>query len=186
MKPISPVIKRDSKWLRTPNKFFYDEEKINEILEIRQSEWNEIQQYLDTKECLMSFLQKALNDPNPQKCGKCSNCLQPIGSDFPTDIGLRAAEFLRKKYIDFTPKKQVKADALSEYGIKGEIPEVLRAESGRILSRWEDASWGRIVAENKHSGKFSDELVDVFVEMICDWNLKFSWVTCIHHQNIWF
>ena len=41
---ISPVIKRDSKWLRTPNKFFYDEEKINKILEIRRSEWNEIQQ----------------------------------------------------------------------------------------------------------------------------------------------
>lgn len=125
------------------------------------------------------LLQKALNDPNTQKCGKCSNCLQPIDSDFPTDIGLRAAEFLRKKYIDFAPKKQVRADALSEYGIKGKITEVLRAESGRILSRWEDAGCGRIVAENKHSGKFSDELVDAFVEMICDWNQKFAWVTCI-------
>ena len=74
VEPISPVIKRDLKWFRTPNKYFYNKEKIDEILEIRQSEWNEIQQ-LDTKECLMSFLQKVLNDPNPQKCGKCSNCL---------------------------------------------------------------------------------------------------------------
>ena len=58
VEPISPVIKRDSKWHRTPNKFFYDEEKINEILEIRRPEWNEIQQYLDTKECLMSFCKR--------------------------------------------------------------------------------------------------------------------------------
>lgn len=179
VEPMSPVIKRNSKWFRTLNKYFYDEEKINKILEIRHSEWDEIQKYLDTKECLMSFLQKALNDPSPQKCGKCANCLQPIGSDFSTDIGLKAVEFLRKKYIDFTPKKQVRADALSTYGIRGKIPEVLRAENGRILSRWEDAGWGRIVAENKHNGKFSDELVNAFVEMVHDWNQNFSWVTCI-------
>lgn len=59
VEPMSPVIKRNSKWFRTLNKYFYDEEKINKILEIRHSEWDEIQKYLDTKECLMSFLQKS-------------------------------------------------------------------------------------------------------------------------------
>ena len=59
VEPISPVIKRDLKWFRTPNKYFYNKEKIDEILEIRRSEWNEIQQYLDIKECLTSFYKRS-------------------------------------------------------------------------------------------------------------------------------
>ena len=72
-------------------------------------------------------------------------------------------------------------DALAEYGIRGNIKVDLRAEEGRILSRWEDAGWGRIVAQDKHSGHFRDELVDAMVTMIRKWNPNPfpTWVTCV-------
>ena len=41
----------------------------------------------------------------------------------------------------------------------------MRAETGRILSRWGDAGWGQIVAEDKHNGHLRDELVDAVAEM---------------------
>jgi len=177
----SPVIKIKSKWMRTANAYHYDREKVEQILEIRRKEWEEMQRYLDTDECLMMFLQKALNDPNPEPCNMCSNCIGSMSANFSHEIGLRAAEFLRSSVIVFNPKKQVKKDALIEYGIGGKLNDDLRAESGRILSRWEDAGWGRVVAKDKHNGYFSDELVDAMVKMIREWNPEpFPvWVTCV-------
>lgn len=182
---LAPVVKIGSKWHRTPNPYTHDKEKIDAILSIRQSEWNEMQNYLNTDDCYMMFLQKSLNDPNPQRCGKCGNCTSAISSKFSHENGLKAANFLKKSEIVFNPKKQVKLDALNEYGIRGNIPNGLRAEEGRILSRWEDAGWGRVVAQNKHSGCFEDRLVDAFVEMIQRWSPSPTptWITCVPSLN---
>ncbi|PUE66628.1 RecQ family ATP-dependent DNA helicase [Arcobacter caeni] len=181
----APVVKIGNKWNRTPNKYVYNKEKVQAILNIRLSEWEEMQKYLDTNECLMMFLQKALNDPYPQACGKCGNCVMALSGEFSHENGLKAADFLKKSDIVFSPKKQVKPDALLIYGIRGNIKEELRADEGRILSRWEDSGWGRVVANNKHYGEFSDQLVDAFVEMIKNWNPIPSpaWVTCVPSLN---
>ena len=176
----SPVMKIQSKWYRTANPYEYDTQKVETITAIRRREWEEMQNYLDTDECLMMFLQKALNDPSPESCGKCAICTTPLSSEFAHEIGVKAAEFFRKSDIVFKPKKQVKLDVLSEYGIRGNLRE-LRAEEGRILSRWEDAGWGKMVAANKHQGLFEDELVDAMVEMIRKWHPEPYpiWVTCV-------
>jgi ATP-dependent DNA helicase RecQ len=58
----------------------------------------------------------------------------------------------------------------------------LRAETGRILSRWGDAGWGQVVAEDKHNGYFRDDLVKAVAEMVRDrWrpDPPPSWVTCV-------
>ena len=54
-----------------------------------------------------------------------------------------------------------------------------------VLSRWEDAGWGRVVADDKHQGEFSDQLVDAFVEMVQKWNPSPApqWITCIPSLN---
>ncbi len=177
----APVVKMGAKWHRTPNRYSFDGEKVEEVLAIRRQEWNEMQEYLDTQECLMRFLQESLNDPHPDDCHKCGNCLEPMSSEFSHENGLKAAEFLKKSEIVFKPKIQVKMDALSEYGIRGNMKQELRAEVGRILSRWEDAGWGRVVAHDKHAGDFRDELVDAMVEMIKKWDPDPfpTWVTCV-------
>lgn len=181
----SPVTKVKSKWYRTPNHYYFDTDKIEQILEIRQREWDEIQRYIDTEECLMRFLQNTLNDPNLSNCGKCANCVEHFSNHFSHENGLNAANFLKKNEIIFTPKKQVKADALATYEIKGNIPDNLRAEEGRILSRWADAGWGRVVADNKHNGHFEDRLVDAMVELYNKWKPAPSpqFIVCVPSLN---
>jgi len=65
---------------------------------------------------------------------------------------------------------------------KKDAEQALRAEAGRVLSRWSDAGWGRLAADDKHTGRFRDELVDAAAEMILDrWRPEPfpEWVTCV-------
>ena len=54
------------------------------------------------------------------------------------------------------------------------------------MSRWGDAGWGRTVANNKHAGRFGDELVEAMVEMIQYLWLPDpapQWVCCVPSRN---
>ena len=62
----------------------------------------------------------------------------------------------------------------------------MRAETGRILSRWGDAGWGQVVAEDEHNEHFRDELVDAVAEMVLErWQPEPvpEWVTCVPSRN---
>ena len=180
----APVIKNGSTWLRTPVPFNMDHDRVERLTLQREAEWNEVQDYIDEPGCLMEFLGRALDDPQPQPCGKCERCMdRPIvGTAFTHDAAVRAGRFLRQAEISLDCKKQVARDAFVEYGFRGNLPAGLRAETGRILSRWGDAGWGHVVAEDKHNGRFRDELVVAVAEMIRDrWHPDPAptWVTSI-------
>jgi ATP-dependent DNA helicase RecQ len=101
-------------------------------------------------------------------------------------MAIVAGRFLRHSEIALDCNKQVAKDAFAEYGFRGNLPLELRAETGRILSRWGDAGWGQVVADDKHSGRFRDELVDAVAEMLRDrWrpDPAPTWVTCIPSRN---
>jgi ATP-dependent DNA helicase RecQ len=180
----SPVIKDGPRWFRTPVPYRMDQERIDNLTRQREQEWQEVQDYIDTKECKMAFLARSLDDPQPRACGCCGSCLgHPlVPESFDHELAVNAALFLRHAEFPLETKKQVAADAFAEYGFRGNLPQALRAETGRILSRWGDAGWGRVVAEDKHAGHFRDELVDAVAEMILlRWqpNPGPTWVTCI-------
>lgn len=83
-------------------------------------------------------------------------------------------------------KKQVARDAFVEYGFRGNLAHNLRAETGRILSRWGDAGWGQVVADDKHRNHFGDELVEAVAEMMHErWQPEPApeWVTCVPSRN---
>ncbi len=61
-------------------------------------------------------------------------------------------------------KTQVASGAFTLYPFRGNLAANLRAETGRVLSRWGDAGWGQYVAEDKRAGHFRDELVDAMAE----------------------
>ena len=79
---------------------------------------------------------------------------------FPHHLAVAAALYLKHAELPLECKKQVASGAFEQYGFRGNLSANLRAETGRILSRWGDAGWGRIVAEDKHHNHFRDELVD--------------------------
>ena len=184
----APVIKDGNCWVRTPVRYQMDHARIAHLTGQRVQEWQEVQGYLDDAGCKMTFLRRALDDLDPTPCGKCSSCLgRPvINAQVDPALAHRAGTFLKHAEMVITPKAQVAANAFLEYGFRGNLPQQLRAQEGRVLSRWGDAGWGRTVADNKHAGRFSDELVGAMAEMIQQrWQPSPApqWVCCVPSRN---
>lgn len=164
----APLIKDGPRWRRTVADWSPDRERIQRLHAQREAEWREVQDYLSESGCLMEFLARALDDPEPRRCGKCAGCLErPLvaPTTSPTAV-IEANRFLRRSEVPLEGPKQVAAGAFPEYGFRGTLPATLRAETGRILARWGDAGWGKMVAEGKAGGRFGDELVKAVAEMI--------------------
>lgn len=180
----SPIMKVGTQWKRSAVNYTMDTEKIERLTNQRLLEWNIVQDYIHTKKCLMTFLQRELDDPNMEDCGKCSNCLDK--AIFSVSVAhnniIEASIYLKHSELDILPRKQVAANALPEYNWRGNLREDFQAEIGKVLSRWGDAGWGKIVADDKHSGYFREELVDAMYEMIIErWQPDPfpEWLTCI-------
>lgn len=169
----APVIKINSLWRRTAVSYAIDHARMLHLTAQREREWQQVQSYLTEHGCKMNYLRTALDDPDPEPCGKCSSCLgYPVINMAPdTLLAHQAGIFLKQAEIVFKPRKQVapsKADTIRAFPLY-QFPRLLgqlAAEEGRILSRWNDAGWGKLVAAGKHGGYFSDELVQAMADMI--------------------
>ena len=161
----APIIKVESRWLRTPVAYQMDHARMLRLSTQRDQEWAEMQAYLNENECKMTFLMRALDDPDPTPCGKCACCIgRPlIDPSIDPKLAHQAATFLKHAEMPIVPKIQVPSNAFVEYGFSGRL---LQAQEGRVLSRWGDAGWGRTVANQKFAGRFGDELVEAMVKMI--------------------
>jgi len=184
----APVIRDGTLWRRTPVAYQMDQDRIQRLTFQRELEWRQLQSYIDTPGCLMQFLAETLDDPNPRRCGRCARCLgHPIVAEgFATLLANEATRFLRHADLPLECNKQVAPGAFTEFGFAGSLPAKLRAETGRILSRWGDAGWGRWIAEDKRAGYFRDELVEAVAEMIRErWRPEPTpaWVTCVPSQH---
>ncbi len=184
----APVIKVKSKYYRTPVPFKIDKERIEFLTNRRIMEWQEMQVYLNHKECLMKFLRKSLDDPDPSECNNCRNCREDskILVTTNTNFVIAAARYIKQSELPLILNKQAAKDSFPVYEFKGNIPVELRGEEGRILARWGDAGWGYLVRECKNNNFFTDELVDAMAEMITmRWKPepKAEWITCVPSLN---
>jgi len=185
----APVVKIANKWSRTAQPFQPDMERIEHLTHQRESEWVEMQAYIEGKQCLMQFLAAALDDPLAQPCGKCAVCLvEPVVSMEISDASLiKAQRFVRQSEMVLELKKQWDLSAMPSYAkqfswSKTNIPLNLRGEPGRILSRWSEPVWGERVSTGKAARHFGDELVEASVELIQQrWKMTQTptWLTCI-------
>ena len=91
--------------------------------------------------------------------------------------GFGRGKFVRRSEFPLKEKTQVAANAFPATASKETLKE-LKAESGRILSRWGDGGWGELVEAGKAQGNFSDELIDAMAEMI-----QQRWV--LEHEPAW-
>ncbi|CAA9892637.1 RecQ family ATP-dependent DNA helicase (fragment) [Candidatus Methylobacter favarea] len=141
----------------------------------------------------MTTLRNALDDSSQGMCDKCENCVgQPILSkEVDQALGIKATQFLRHAEEVIKPRKQIAtsndeaARTFTEYNFPRNLGALI-AQEGRVLSRWGDAGWGRTVADNKHVGHFSDELVDAMAEMIQQrWQPTPApaWICCVPSRN---
>ena len=180
----APIIREGARWRRTAVPHQMDLERIARLTAQRELEWQEVQSYIDERGCLMEFLAKALDDPDLKPCGRCASCLgvPTLNASFARQTAADAIRFLRQADLPLDCNRQVAAESFRAYGWAGNLPLELRAEQGRILSRWRDAGWGEIVASDKNDGHFREELVQASAEMISHrwqpdpWP---QWVTCV-------
>jgi len=112
-----------------------------------------------------------LDDPQSEPCGRCANCIgHPlVPTHVDPQLTHQAATYQRHAEMTIKPRKQVAANAFQQYGFqtyRGSLVPALQAQEGRVLSRWNDGGWGRLVKQGKGQGRFSDELVDAMAEMI--------------------
>jgi ATP-dependent DNA helicase RecQ len=161
-----------------------DHERIERLTNQREEEWREILAYVETNDCLMQFLGHALDDNTVGPCENCASCLgQPlISEEIDPDLINAASRFLRQSEILIKPRVLIPRGALRQYDFGNPLSPELRAETGRVLARWNDAGWGRAVADDKHAGSFRDELVEAVAEMITERWLPDpypQWVTCV-------
>ncbi|GGA75305.1 ATP-dependent DNA helicase RecQ [Neiella marina] len=189
----APVIKVGTRWMRTPVPYQMDHQRIAHLTGQRIQEWQEVQAYLVDAGCKMTFLRQALDDHDPTPCGKCSSCINQPVVDFRVDETLahNAGIFLKHSEITIQPRKQVApSNAETERAFPSyQFPRLLgdlASQPGRVLARWNDAGWGKTVANGKHSGTFPDELVDATAEMIQQrWQPSPAptWVCCVPSLN---
>jgi ATP-dependent DNA helicase RecQ len=180
----APVTRQSYKWYATPVSYQPDTEKIERLMQIRRQEQARMREYMESQQCLMTFLATELDDPNPTVCGKCAVCLgRPV---LPETCSLervnQAIQYLRRSDQIIEPRKQWASQALPIYGFSGRIKDNLRAEEGRALSLWGDAGWGELVKQGKYrDNHFDDALVQGALEMIQRWQPQPfpTWVTCV-------
>tara|TARA_R110000764_G_scaffold20693_2_gene52978 strand:- start:25265 stop:27379 length:2115 start_codon:yes stop_codon:yes gene_type:complete len=184
----APVVKERSVWKRTAVRFTFDQERIEHLTHQRELEWQQILDYQTSESCLMIYLRQALDDDKAVPCGKCAVCLKReiLSSEINPIIAHEAAIFVRHAEMPIKPNIQVASGAFAAEGFRGNLPADLRAEEGRVLSRWGDAGWGGMVRDDKQANQFRDDLIEAMAEMITErWDIdeRPTWLCCVPSLN---
>lgn len=160
------VARNGGTYFRTAKPWVFDSERAEKVTRLRYQELERIKEFVATKECLMEFIARDLDDPYAGPCGKCANCQSPLfTSSLNRDLVSKAIQFLRSDYQIIEPRKQWPAGGIGRW--QGRIRDNLRNEEGRCLCIYGDAGWGRQVAIDKYqNNRFSDELVSAAVDLI--------------------
>lgn len=189
----TPIVKEGSLYKRTINNYSLPTEMIQRLSNRKTGEWQEIQAYLQSDQCLMQVLASALDDTLAALCGKCANCDpdNAFETTYPQELGQQAFEFLSNTMIEIEPKKQVgngHAQAAERFPVYdfGYKFGALEHEPGAALCHWGEAGWGEIAAAGKRDHVFDPKLADACVKMINErWqpNPMPTWVTYVPSQN---
>lgn len=190
----SPVSSSTGKsWSRNPVHYKLNTDHISKITAIREQEWQQVLQFINTDKCYMHLVREYLDDKNTDQCGICSNCrAQPLlDIKINLDLANKAASFIKHTEQPIEPRKQIAssneehAKTFNIYTFPRQLGS-LCAQEGRVLSRWGDSGWGNLVKEGKEKNYFSDELVDAVVAMITQrWKPHPTpqWVCCVPSLN---
>src|SRR3954454_3912658 len=127
---VEGAVRREgSGWVRTGAPWVYDEQRYAEVTALRRQEQKAMFAYGEDGRCLMQTLQRELDDPQAQPCGRCSVCAGPR-FDAPVDAGLAraASPLVRAQPVVLGVRRQTPRTS-GEPGKR--IPAELQLEEGR-------------------------------------------------------
>ena len=154
----------------------YDGERYRTVTEVRRAEAQSMLDYETTTMCRMRFLTEALDDPDPQDCGRCDTCDAQWWSDEVSDDARhRARAVLSSVGIPIEPRGQWPT-GMSNLGVSlsGRIPAEQRAAEGRAVARLTDLGAGQrlreFLAPSAPDGPVPDDIGGLCVQTLQQWN----------------
>ncbi len=160
-------------WIATGQAWSYDRERYARVAEARQREQQAMLDYLTHEGCRMAYLRGQLDDPAPERCGRCDNC---GGLPAPTTVSessaAEARQALARPGVAVAPRKMWPT-ALANRGIelKGKIAD--GAEEGRAIARLTDLGHGQalrdLFRDTTPDGPVPHPLIQAMVQVLQDW-----------------
>jgi ATP-dependent DNA helicase RecQ len=178
---VDGAIARDGgRYRRTPNPWRPDSDRIARVTAQRRLELEQMQAYMTERGCLMEFLTRLLDDPDPRRCGRCVNCTGVgLSRTVQPELVQRAVTYLRRDLRTIEPRRQWASGAIE--GLSGRIDPP--NERGMALCVYGDAGYGRDVQRGKYiDGRFDQSLVVASARAIRDrWRMDPAptWVTAL-------
>jgi ATP-dependent DNA helicase RecQ len=88
-----------------------DPDDLSGVIQTRRAELAQMQAYMVERGCLMEFLTRLLDDPDPRACGRCVNCTgRGLPREADSALVHAAIEFLRRDLGTIEPRKRWPAD----------------------------------------------------------------------------
>ncbi len=171
------VERRSGGWVATGARWFYDEEKWAALRRVRADEAGLMRAYAHGEGCLMRFLQQALDDPDPQDCGRCSVCtgqLPAPGATPQPETVDAARRFFRGQDVVVEPRKQWVARIPDRRG------KITFLAPGRALAFADDPAWGAELAELwRRDAPATPIILDGMVEVLKRWSKSWQRPTAV-------
>ena len=132
-------------WLATGEPWRYDAERYGRVAEARTREQQLMLDYETETGCRMAFLQRTLDDPDSQPCGRCDRCSGPwYASGVTEDAVATARSELDRVGVELAPRSLWPA-GMANLGVplSGRIAAGEAADAGRVLARLTDLGLGQ-------------------------------------------
>jgi ATP-dependent DNA helicase RecQ len=162
------VERRAGGWVATGKAWYFDEAKWAALRRVRAAEADLMRSYAHGEGCLMRFLQQALDDPDPQPCGRCSVCtgeLPAPGAHPHPDVVAAAARYFRGQDVVVEPRK------IWASGLPGRKGRIGFLAPGRALAFADDPAWadelGRLWQRDAPA---SPEVLAAMVQVLKRWS----------------
>jgi ATP-dependent DNA helicase RecQ len=162
------VTRRSGGWVATGQPWYFDEAKWAALRKVRAAEADLMRSFAHGEGCLMQFLQQALDDPDPQPCGRCSVCtgqLPEPGERPSREVVEAAARFFRGQDVVVEPRK------IWASGLPGHKGRIGFLADGRALAFADDPAWteelGRLWQRDEAA---SPEVLAAMVDVLKRWS----------------
>lgn len=159
-------------WTGTGQPWVYDAERYARVAAAREAEQQHMLDYIATDGCRMAFLQRTLDDPSAQDCGRCDRCAGPwIDAEVAAEALGSARSTLDRAGVDLDPRAQWPT-GMDRLGVpvKGKIPPAEGMSPGRALARVTDLGWGPRVRELLAQDQpVPEQAVRAVVRVLAEW-----------------
>jgi ATP-dependent DNA helicase RecQ len=165
------VTKSRDGWEATGRAWYFDEQKWSDLRRVRSAEADLMRRYAHGDGCLMEFLQRALDDPDPRPCGRCSVCdgrLPAPGARPSSELVEAARRFFRGRDVVIEPRK------LWVSGLAGRKGKIAGVAPGRALAFADDPAWGDVLRVLwQRDAPAPPEVLEGLVQVLVRWSA--SW-----------